>query len=122
MYEGSCLCGAVKLELLAEPAYASHCHCGMCRKAHGAAFATYVSIQKDQLRYVRGLDKVKSYNSSSTILRKFCGDCGSNLEWCGHPKYPEWTSVPLGLLDTPYTPTSIKELHTDVRVTWSKTE
>ena len=47
MNRGSCLCGSVRYEVrgLLEPA--SHCHCSMCRKAHGAAFGSYARVQRN---------------------------------------------------------------------------
>src|SRR5207249_145423 len=41
---GSCLCGDVAFELVPGD-WMGHCHCSMCRKAHGAAFATHVSTE-----------------------------------------------------------------------------
>jgi Glutathione-dependent formaldehyde-activating enzyme len=43
-YSGGCLCGAVRYTVTGEIKDVSHCHCSMCRKAHGAAFATYASV------------------------------------------------------------------------------
>ena len=54
MYKGSCLCGEVKYRILSEPAKVSHCHCTMCQKQHGAAFATYASVKKEALEYTQG--------------------------------------------------------------------
>jgi hypothetical protein len=117
-YEGSCLCGAVSFSLLGEPLMVSHCHCSMCRKGHGAAFATYITIEKANVRFLSGGDNLTVYNSSSTILRKFCRTCGSNVEWSGHPKYPGWVSLPLALLDTPFAPTAIKQFFVESQVDW----
>ena len=39
MIKGSCLCGTVQWRLDPPFGEMSHCHCSMCRKAHGAAFA-----------------------------------------------------------------------------------
>jgi hypothetical protein len=39
-----------------------HCHCSMCRKAHGAAFATFAGIPPS-VRFVHGGDLVKLYES-----------------------------------------------------------
>lgn len=119
-YEGSCLCKAVRFSLLTEPSMVSHCHCSMCRKGHGAAFATYLTIEKSNVRFLSGLDNITTYNSSSTILRKFCATCGSNIEWSGHPKYPDWMSIPLALLDTPFEPGSIEQFFPESQVTWCK--
>ena len=118
MHEGSCLCGAVKFTLLCEPSMVSHCHCSMCRKAHGAAFATYITVEKSNVRFLSGLDKLTSYNSSASIMRKFCSTCGSNVEWSGHPEYPDWMSIPLALFDTPFQPASIHQHFVESRVPW----
>lgn len=119
-HEASCLCGAVKLALFGDPKLASHCHCGMCRKAHGAAFATYVGIEKSKFQIVSGEDKIASYNSSGTIVRKFCSVCGSNIEWGGDPRFEDWVSIPLGLFDTPFVPETIGEIHVESCVPWAK--
>ena len=119
MHQGSCLCGAVKLELTADPSLVTHCHCSMCRKAHGAAFATYLNVERVHVRFVAGAENLTSYNSSGTILRKFCRTCGSNVEWSGHPGYPEWMAIPLGLFDTPFVPATITNVHAESRVPWA---
>lgn len=40
MIEGGCLCGSIRYraERIAGPLV--HCHCHMCRKAHGSAFCS----------------------------------------------------------------------------------
>lgn len=118
MYKGSCLCGAINFELIAEPKAVSHCHCKMCQKQHGAAFATYASIPKDQFIYHSGQSKLTTYNSSSNISRKFCSLCGSNIEWSGSQKYPEWVSVAVATFDTQFNPKNIKEIHKESKACW----
>jgi hypothetical protein len=108
----------VTFELHGEPSMVSHCHCSMCRKGHGAAFATYLSIEKVKVRFLSGEDQLTAYNSSSTIVRKFCRTCGSNIEWSGHPDYPDWVSIPLALLDTPLVPEAIEQFYAEARVPW----
>ncbi len=120
MHQGSCLCGQVKYQLLSEPKKVTSCHCTMCQKQHGAAFATYGCILKTDLVYVTGSQLLKSYNSSSTIERKFCGDCGSSIEWIGSTKFPEWTSITLSTLDTPINPKKITDIYTETKQCWLK--
>src|SRR5438094_273119 len=48
---GGCLCGAVRYEIEGKLRHITHCHCGMCRKAHGAAFATYASLARRRFRH-----------------------------------------------------------------------
>ena len=116
MYEGSCLCKTVKYVIKSEPVKTSHCHCTMCRKQHGSAFATYARVPASDLEYVSGVDALVSYNSSPSVIRKFCKYCGSNIEWNGN--IPEWTSITIATLDTHYNPASIIDIFTDSKVSW----
>ena len=38
---GKCLCGAVRFRMRFPSKWVAHCHCTMCRRAHGAAFVTF---------------------------------------------------------------------------------
>jgi hypothetical protein len=93
---GSCLCRTVRWEARAPFFNMSHCHCSMCRKAHGAAFATYVGAKADGFRFVQGTDAIARYRSSSQNERCFCSLCGSVV-----PEAPKGQSVymPAGCLD-----------------------
>jgi hypothetical protein len=68
---GSCLCGAVRFEVVGTLRDVVECHCAMCRKTHGHIGA-YTATPKDGLRIVeaRGL---KWYRSSAQARRGFCG-------------------------------------------------
>ena len=77
--KGSCLCGAVAYEVTGRLQFMGHCHCTMCRKAHGAAFATWGMVEPGQFRWVAGADRVRHYPSSPGRTRCFCGVCGSPL-------------------------------------------
>lgn len=96
MLKGSCLCGQVRYEAR-EVAVISHCHCSMCRKAHGAAFATFASVLKDDFRFTAGADQVASYPSAPDNVRCFCRTCGSNLPKLN--RTGENMVIPLGGLD-----------------------
>ena len=65
--------GLVRYELLTAPKAVSHCHCGQCRKGHGAAFASYASVARSALLVLQGADKITAYPSSATVVREFCG-------------------------------------------------
>jgi len=79
MIRGSCLCGAVRYEVTDPLDELHHCHCSRCRKAHGAAFATYARARSDTFRFASGEDRVHRYRSSPPVERVFCSACGSNL-------------------------------------------
>lgn len=118
MHSGSCLCGAVSFRLQSELKAVSNCHCRMCQKQHGAVFATYASVPRSDLEYLSGEGLLTSYNSSGAVVRKFCSVCGSNIEWSGSAKFPDWVSIAVALLDTSFEPKSIKDIHVESRVCW----
>ena len=49
---GGCLCGKVRYQIKGRLFDASHCHCSMCRRQHGAAFATYVDFDPESHIFV----------------------------------------------------------------------
>ncbi|MCY1265582.1 Glutathione-dependent formaldehyde-activating enzyme [compost metagenome] len=119
LFHGSCLCGAVAYRLSTPPKALSHCHCSQCRKGHGAAFASYASVPRDNLQLLRGADRLRSYRSSATVLRQFCGDCGSSLFWSDSAgDYSDWISIALGTLDSDFTAARQKHLHVASRACW----
>ena len=81
MLRGSGLCGAVRYEIRGPLGRVSHCHCSMCRKAHGAAFGTYGRVERTDFALLSGADAIASYRSSPEVVRTFCKRCGSNLQF-----------------------------------------
>jgi hypothetical protein len=93
---GTCLCGSVQWQAEVPFFNVSHCHCSMCRKAHGAAFATYVGARAEGFCFVAGKDAIARFRSSNQLERCFCARCGSVV-----PDAPKGGSVymPLGGLN-----------------------
>jgi hypothetical protein len=56
-----------------------YCHCSMCRKATGSAFATNMSIPAAELEIVTGREFLKGFQSSVGEVRYFCSECGSPI-------------------------------------------
>ncbi len=73
---GGCQCGAVRFacEGLGR---ASICHCRMCQKAFGNAFAPLVTAKG--LVWTRG--EPKRFSSSNKVRRGFCAECGTPLTY-----------------------------------------
>lgn len=99
MITGTCLCGAVSLEI-DQPLEKSPeaCHCSQCRKQTGNFFVG-VNVRRRALR-VAGEERVTWYPSSEKVLRGFCSTCGSVMFWKPTIEGYEWTAVALGCLDT----------------------
>jgi hypothetical protein len=98
MLTGSCLCRAVRYEIDGALKRITHCHCSMCRKQHGAAFATYAPLRRARFRLVAGQDALVSYASSEKVRREFCKHCGSSMFWLTS-EWPDVIDVALGTLD-----------------------
>ena len=79
MVKGHCECNRVSYETDSDILDFSHCHCSQCRRLHGAAFATFASIETDKFRYLSGEEDIKKYASSDDLKRVFCRNCGSNI-------------------------------------------
>ncbi len=118
MHQGSCLCGAVRYEVEGEIKRVTHCHCSMCRKAHGAAFGTYGTVLRSSFRFTQGEDSVAAYHSSSSVTRTFCRHCGSTLQWYSDASQPDWTSFTLGTLDTALEQPKQKHIFTGSKASW----
>ena len=94
--KGRCLCGRVRYEISGPLLAADHCHCSMCRRQHGAAFATYADFATGDFKWTAGAERLKVYATASGAGWCFCRECGSTLAGTDHGRV---TSVTLGTLD-----------------------
>lgn len=95
----------------------------MCRKSHGAAFASYGSVLRGDLHIVQGAADIRSYASSESVIRQFCGECGSSLFWSrSEGEYRDWVSVALGTLDTLFVPVKQRQVEVASKASWCDTE
>ena len=100
MIHGSCLCGAVKLEIQGPLEQSPEaCHCSQCRK-HTGNFWTGVNVRRTSLK-IQGEELIKWYQSSEKVQRGSCASCGSTLFWNPTIEGYQWTAVAMGCIDTP---------------------
>lgn len=84
--KGRCLCGSIEFDVAFPTKWCAHCHCSLCRRAHGAGFVTWFGVATSQFSVTKGHDKLKWYASSPQANRGFCMKCGttmffSSLRW-----------------------------------------
>jgi hypothetical protein len=77
--DGSCLCGAVRFTAKGPSLFCAHCHCEWCRKAHGAAFVTWIGFPDDAVEVTAAGDALVWHRSSEQSRRGFCSTCGTTL-------------------------------------------
>jgi hypothetical protein len=95
---GSCLCRSVRYEVAEPLGVMEHCHCSMCRKAHGAAFSTNAVVRSSALTVTSGDAFISEYDSSPNRRKCFCSKCGSQL-FIRRLDNPEFMVVTLGTVD-----------------------
>ena len=95
---GGCRCGAIRYRATGRPLWVVHCHCASCRRATGAAFATYAGFRDTNVEFTKG--KPKRFASSPGVARSFCAACGSPLAFQGG-RWPGETHILVASLDDP---------------------
>ncbi len=117
MLRGSCLCGAVRYEIEGALGPIVCCHCSMCRKAQGSAFATNAPVEAARFRLVEGRESLREYRSSPEKVRAFCSRCGSPI-FSRHDARPEVVRVRIGTLDTPIAARPTAHIHVASKAEW----
>jgi hypothetical protein len=95
---GGCQCGAVRYALYVAPQGAHACHCRMCQRAVGGAFALLAGAPKPDFAWTKGAPKF--FASSNLAQRGFCGDCGTPLSFA-YNRPENRIYVTMGSLDEP---------------------
>lgn len=94
-HKAKCLCGDIEIEATGEPNYAEYCHCNMCQKSSGSSFMVWAVFDKDNVRVTKG--SIKKYQSSPSLARGFCENCGSNVSIHTDKCF----DLPIGVLENP---------------------
>lgn len=112
---GGCLCGAVRLEAVGEPLWVAHCHCSSCRKATGAAMATYAGYAADRVTFTGG--PVRVYSSSPGVVRRSCGRCGAPVSYESE-RWPGEIHLHIGVFDAPERLQPKAHVYVDEQMPW----
>jgi len=121
MIRGSCLCGAVQFELTRAVGPFELCHCSRCRRVSGSAFMAAVGVRREDFRWLRGRDAIRSFDAP--LLRAapayrscFCQHCGSPTP---DPNGTSpWFEIPAGLLADDPGVRPDKHIFTHVKAPW----
>jgi hypothetical protein len=119
-HTGGCLCGAIRYAVDAPLAELRACHCTDCQRASGAHGAVVAFVRAENFKIVRGTPKrfAKQADSGRTLLRYFCGECGSSL-YSHRETTPEVIGVRAGTLDDPSGLRITAHIWTDSAPSWS---
>ncbi|HEX3141072.1 MAG TPA: GFA family protein [Rhizobacter sp.] len=98
LFEGGCLCGAVRYRATTPPIRGVICHCTMCRKHSGAPVLAFVHFRREDFSWVHS--EPTRYPSSTYAERGFCSTCGSTLSM-HEAVLADRVQVTVGSLDQP---------------------
>src|SRR5260370_9705184 len=94
---GRCRCGAVELEIDFPAFWAWHDHSAASRRAHGAAYATYIGCWRKHARVAKGQRSIARFEDAKTeSIRSFCSQCGTPLLY-ERKRSPQMVNIPRAL-------------------------
>jgi hypothetical protein len=99
MYIGKCLCGMVNLSINGEISDIIHCHCSLCRKNSGTAYATNGFINTADFEITSGDDCLTTFAFKPGRNRHFCTQCGSPV-YSSNDQDPTRLRIRLGIIES----------------------
>jgi hypothetical protein len=99
--DGSCACGAIKVDGEADPGRTQICHCTDCQTSTGTAFRVSIPVPGDKFK-ITGQPTIyikTTADSGKPRAQAFCGRCGSPIfsTTVGEGQQPSYT-VRVGIL------------------------
>ena len=120
-YEGGCLCGKVRFEITGKIKSIIMCHCSLCRKAQGSAFATNGNVDIKSFSFVSGENELTGYESSPGQTKYFCKHCGSPILSRNNSK-PDNVRVRIGTISSDISERPIAHIFVSSKANWEEIE
>jgi hypothetical protein len=114
---GKCLCGAVSFAVRFPTKWVAHCHCSMCRRAHGAAFVSWVGVEEVTATIADPGSHLCWHQSSPGAERASCGRCGSPMFFRSQ-RWPGELHIALALFETELDRAPQRHVFYDTHVSW----
>lgn len=118
-YYGSCLCGGIRYQVDNIEPLMAHCHCAMCRKFHGAAFATFGEAKAQNFKWLDGAELLQEYRAQNDSIRRFCRVCGSSLTFAPAHNPDRLVEFSLGTLDSQISHRPDAHVYVKYKAGWS---
>lgn len=115
---GKCLCGGIEFTFTPKDHIAFNCFCSMCRRSHGADYATQIPSSKSSLVFISGKEYLTEYKSSKYGNRAFCKECGSRLMNFADSNISDYMSVSLSCVTSAHTITAAANFQVASKADW----
>jgi len=96
-----------------------YCHCSLCRKAQGGAFATNANVNTDEFLFISGEDRLTAYQSSAGQTKYFCSHCGSPVI-SKNTSAPEKVRIRLGTIESDITERPRSHIFAASKANWDE--
>ena len=117
MIKGSCLCGKVSYEFDGVIEEIAMCHCSLCRKAQGGAFATNSPVDARKLSFT-GQEFISEFlEEEKKKIRAFCKNCGSPL-YSMQTEMPEIKRLRMGTIETEFSCENKYHIFSTSKASW----
>ncbi|QBY04376.1 GFA family protein [Thalassotalea sp. HSM 43] len=117
MYLGKCLCGAVQIAVSGDISDIIHCHCSLCRKNSGTAFATNGFVNASEFKITVGANNLSTFSFKPGRNRHFCRCCGSPV-YSSNEQDPSRYRIRLGILDSDISERPISHNFVSSKANW----
>ena len=94
---GSCACGTVQFQVIADFKTAGYCHCHRCQRRAGVPWSMNGMVGSNDLEVLGGEDSVSYWRPPDGLAKAFCSICGGHV-WSGEPGVGEVVGVRFGAL------------------------
>ncbi len=116
LFEGRCLCGAVRFVATGRPKGVYWCHCDSCRRHSGAPAAVFVAFERTAYRVTQG-EIAKFESTPGRTTRGFCARCGATLT-CEVRSLPSETHFHVGAFDRAAELAPTRHVFRDEQLPW----
>ncbi len=119
MYKGGCLCGGIRFEITGKIGDIVHCHCSLCRKAQGGAFATNGNVERQCFHIVKGETLLTGYESAPGHTKYFCRRCGSPI-FSENEAVSHYVRIRLGTIESDIAERPKAHIFVSSRASWEE--
>ena len=117
MYQGSCLCGKIKFTIAGAINNIVHCHCSLCRKAQGSAYATNANVKQQDFNFICGENNLSAYEYHPKQKKYFCRSCGSPI-MSKNDSSPDVIRIRLGTIESDINERPEAHIFVDSKANW----
>lgn len=116
--KGKCLCGKIEVEVTGKISNLYQCHCTLCQKATGTSSCSSMITNINNVKWLNGQEKIKSFTKKNGFRTDFCSVCGSPVP--NKMNIGEYMWIPAGILEGDVDRKIVSHIFTESKASWDK--